>query len=688
VRPGEDFFNLYNHRLIRVGVAVPAVRVADPAFNARQVSGLISQAAERRAIAVLFPELCLSAYSCEDLFHQGALLEECRSALQQVLDASRAWPVLAVVGVPLVVDQLLYNCAVVLCRGQVLGVVPKTYLPSYREFYERRQFTPGDAAVRDTIDCGGQRDVPFGSDLLFQLEQQPLATFHVEICEDLWVPVPPSSDAALAGATVLLNLSASNVTVAKADYRHLLVGSQSGRCLAAYLYSGAGYGESTTDLAWDGHAVIYENGDLLAESRRFSYEPQLVCSEIDLERLAQERMRQTTFAQAVERHRDRLRRFRRIPVRLPLPQHGRLLPERRYERFPYVPSSAERRDARCAEIYEIQVQGLVKRLQFTGIQQVVIGVSGGLDSTHALLVAAQAMDVLRYPRSHVLAYTMPGLATSRRTLDQAHRLMRAVGVKAHEVDIRPSALQMLADIGHPFSRGERVYDVTFENVQAGERTSHLFRLANLHEALVVGTGDLSELALGWCTYGVGDQMSHYAVNASVPKTLIQHLIRWVARSGRLGTQASDILSDILGTRISPELVPGEAERAQPAQETEAVIGPFELQDFNLYYTLRFGYPPPKVAFLAYCAWHDRTVGAWPDLQPGEHRQYGIQQIKACLRLFLDRFFRLSQFKRSAIPNAPKVGSGGSLSPRGDYRAPSDGEAAAWLHELDLIPEQE
>jgi NAD+ synthase (glutamine-hydrolysing) len=688
VRPGADFFNFDHPELIRVGVAVPAVRVADPAFNAQQVSGLIAQAAERQAIAVLFPELCLSAYSCEDLFHQAALLEECRSALQEILDASRTRPVMAVVGVPLVVDHLLYNCAVVLCRGQVLGVVPKTYLPNYREFYERRQFTPGDAAGRDTIDCCGQRDVPFGPDLLFQLEQQPLATFHVEICEDLWVPLPPSSDAALAGATVLLNLSASNVTVAKADYRHLLVASQSARCLAAYLYSGAGYGESTTDLAWDGHAVIYENGALLAESRRFSYEPQLVCAEIDLERLAQERMRQTSFGQAAERHRDRLRRFRRVRMRLPLPRRGRLLPERRYERFPYVPADPERRDARCAEVYEIQVQGLVKRLQFTGLQHVVIGVSGGLDSTHALLVCAQAMDVLRYPRSHVLAFTMPGFATSRRTLDQAHRLMRAIGAKAHEVDIRPSALQMLTDIGHPFSRGEKVYDVTFENVQAGERTSHLFRLANLHQALVVGTGDLSELALGWCTYGVGDHMSHYAVNASVPKTLIQHVIRWVAQTGRLGAQAGDPLLEILGTEISPELIPGEADRVQPAQETEAVVGPFELQDFNLYYTLRFGYPPPKVAFLAYCAWHDRAEGRWPDIAPHDRHQYGIGQIRAYLGLFLDRFFRLSQFKRSAIPNAPKVGSGGSLSPRGDYRAPSDSEAAAWLRALDLIPEQE
>jgi NAD+ synthase (glutamine-hydrolysing) len=688
VRPGDDFFNLYNHELVRVGVAVPAVRVADPVFNARAVSALIAQAAERQAVAVLFPELCLSAYSCEDLFHQRALLDGCRAALEEVLDASRGWPVVAVVGMPIAAGHLLFNCGVVLCRGQVLGVVPKTYLPTHREFYERRQFASADAAVFDTIDCGGQRDVPFGADLLFGLEAQPLATFHVEICEDLWVPVPPSSHAALAGATLLLNCSASNVTVAKADFRHQLVASQSARCLAAYLYSGAGYGESTTDLAWDGHAMIYENGTCLAESRRFSYEPQLICAEIDLERLSQERMRQTSFGQAVERDRDRLRAFRRISVSLPLPRRGRLLPERRYERFPYVPADPERRDARCAEVYEIQVQGLVKRLQFTGLERVVIGVSGGLDSTHALLVCAQAMDVLRHPRRHVLAYTMPGFATSARTLEQARRLMQAVGVEAHELDIRPSATQMLADIGHPVSRGEPVYDVTFENVQAGERTSHLFRLANLHRALVVGTGDLSELALGWCTYGVGDHMSHYAVNASVPKTLIQHVIRWAAQTARLGAAASQTLLEILGTGISPELIPADPVDGQPAQATEAVVGPFELQDFNLYYTLRFGYAPPKVAFLAHCAWRDRLLGDWPDIAPPARHEYRIGEIKGYLRLFLERFFGLSQFKRSAIPNAPKVGSGGSLSPRGDYRAPSDGEAAAWLRALDLVPERE
>jgi NAD+ synthase (glutamine-hydrolysing) len=686
MRPGENFFNLYNHDFARVAVATAGVQVADPAFNAGQTIALMREAAARRAVLVLFPELGLSAYSCEDLFQQRALLDACLDALGSVLEASRSLPLIAVVGMPLQVDHLLYNCAVVLSRGRILGVVPKTYLPNYREFYEMRQFSPADTATREAIDLAGQRDVPFGNRLLFQVEEQPLLTFHVEVCEDLWVPVPPSSYAALAGATVLLNLSASNITVAKADYRHQLVASQSARCLAAYLYSAAGPGESTTDLAWDGHALMYEDGTLVAESKRFSYEPKLICSEIDLERLSQERMRQTSFAQSALREQAQVRGFRAIRVSAELPRRERLLPERRWERFPYVPSDPTKRDQRCAEVYQIQVQGLVKRLQATGIQRVVIGVSGGLDSTHVLLVCAQAMDLLGYPRSHVLAYTMPGFATSARTLDQARRLMQAIKCEARELDIRASATQMLRDIGHPYAEGKPVYDVTFENVQAGERTSHLFRLANLHDALVVGTGDLSELALGWCTYGVGDHMSHYAVNASVPKTLIQHVVRWVAHTGQLGAEASETLLQILETGISPELVPGDGD--EPGQDTEAVIGPYELQDFNLYYTLRFGFPPTRVAFLAYCAWHDRERGTWPDIPPGRRHQYDIGQIKAHLHTFLHRFFKLSQFKRSCIPNAPKVGSGGSLSPRGDYRAPSDSEATAWLAQLERVPDRE
>jgi NAD+ synthase (glutamine-hydrolysing) len=686
VRPGQEFFNFYNHDFARVAVAVPPVKVAEPRFNAEQTVGLLERAAAERAALVLFPELGLSSYTADDLFHQRALLDGCLEALRTVLRASEGLPLAGVVGLPLQVEHLLFNCAVVFERGRVLGVVPKTFLPNYREFYEGRYFAPADAAVAERIDLLGQREVPFGSDVLFRFEQQPKLTFHVEICEDVWVPIPPSSYACLAGATVLLNLSASNITVAKADYRRELVRGQSARCIAAYLYSAAGYGESTTDLAWDGHALIGEMGYLLAESERFSREPQLIVSEIDLERISQERMRQNSFGYSVQREKARARAFRTVPVSVELPTEGRLLLSREYERFPYVPSDAARRDERCEEVYEIQVQGLAKRMEFAKVDKAVIGVSGGLDSTQALLVCAQAMDYLGLPRGNILAYTMPGFATSSRTLEQARALMRAIGCTAHELDIRPSSSQMLKDIGHPYAEGTAQYDVTFENVQAGERTSHLFRLANYHNGLVVGTGDLSELALGWCTYGVGDHMSHYCVNASVPKTLIQHVIRWVAEQQRLGVEASEVLLRILGTEISPELVPGTSDSAEPSQSTESKIGPYELQDFHLYYVLRFGFPPPRIAFLAHRAWGDRGRGAWPDIDPELRNEYDIGEIKRHLRTFLWRFFQLSQFKRSCIPNAPKVGSGGSLSPRGDWRAPSDGESAAWLREWELVPE--
>jgi NAD+ synthase (glutamine-hydrolysing) len=680
------FNNLYRHNFIRAAVCTPEVRVADPAFNAGQTIALMQRAVERRAVFAVFPELGLSAYSCEDLFHQQALLAGAKSALAEVLAASRNLPLVAAVGVPLQVGSLLYNCAVVLAGGRILGVTPKTYLPNYREFYELRQFTPGDTAQVESIDLLGQRDVPFGAHLVFQSEAQPLFTIHCEICEDLWTPIPPSSYAALAGATVLANLSASNVTVGKDDYRRQLASNQSARCLAAYLYSAAGFGESTTDMAWDGQAFVYENGTRLAESDRFQYAAQLVTADIDLDRLAQDRMRQTTFGESVAMHRQEVSRFRtvRFPLEMPVKDEIRL--ERAYERFPYVPADPATRDLRCHEIYEIQVHGLVKRLRAMSTEKVVIGVSGGLDSTQALIVCARAMDVMALPRANILAYTMPGFATSDRTLDQARRLMAVVGCTAAEIDIRPSCLQMLADIGHPYARGEQVYDVTFENVQAGERTSHLFRLANLHGAPVIGTSDLSEIALGWSTYGVGDHMAHYHVNASVPKSLIQYLVRYVARTGRLGADAGRVLEDVLDTAISPELVPGQ-ENGQPAQSTESIVGPYELQDFHLYYVLRFGYGPAKVAFLAWSAWHDRAQGNWPDIAEAGRNQYSLAEIRKWLGVFLKRFFQLSQYKRSALPNAPKIGSGGSLSPRSDWRAPSDGEAAAWLAQLEEIPQR-
>jgi NAD+ synthase (glutamine-hydrolysing) len=688
MREKAEFFNLYNHGFIRAAVGVPQSRVADPAYNAARTIELMEKAEGEKAVLALFPELGITSYSCEDLFHQQALLEGALEALRSILTASEKLNLVGVVGMPLQADHLLFNCAVVLRRGKILGLVPKTFLPNYREFYEYRQFAPAAAAHSTSVDILGQSGIPFGEHLLFQCGDLRPFTFFVEICEDLWVPIPPSCRAALAGATVILNLSASNITLAKDEYRHDLVANQSARCLAAYLYTAAGTGESTTDLAWDGHAIVYENGSLVAESERFHYDSQLVIADLDLDKIGQERMRQNSFGQSMQRHGDELLRFRKIVFDLELPTAGRLLCRRPYGRFPYVPSDPEVRDRRCYEAYNIQVQGLVKRLQSSKIARVVLGVSGGLDSTQALIVAARAMDVLKLPRSNILGYTMPGFATGRRTLANAKALMAAVGCTANELDIRPSCEQMLRDIGHPHARGEPVYDVTFENVQAGERTSHLFRLANFHNALVVGTSDLSELALGWCTYGVGDHMSHYSVNASVPKTLIQFLLRWVAETDQLGKPTSKVLRSILETAVSPELVPDPVAGEQPGQRTEDIIGPYELHDFTLYYTTRFGYLPSKIAFLAFCSWRDRSEGHWPDIPEEKRRQHGMAEIKRWLSVFALRFFQLSQFKRSCIPNAPKVGSGGSLSPRGDYRAPSDSEATVWLEEIKRIPDQD
>jgi len=679
----SNFLNLYTHDFARVAVAAPVCRIGDPAWNAQQTILLAEQAAAQGAALVAFPELGLAAYTCDDLFHQRALLDACLDALAEIVNASLQWKMAVVVGVPLRVEHQLYNCAVVIANGQIQGVVPKSYLPNYGEFYEARQFSSGDYAVAVEMDLLGER-VQFGAGLLFEVADVPLLKFHVEICEDVWVPVPPSSFAALAGATVLVNLSASNAVIGKAGYRNQLVGNQSARCIAAYLYTSAGGGESTTDMAWDGQGVIFENGELLAESKRFTDEATLTFADIDLERLSRERMRMNTYAQSVQRHAAEVNKFRTVFFELELSRAEPLALRRCVERFPYVPADARRRDERCNEVYHIQVQALAQRLTSSGIKKLVIGISGGLDSTHALLVCARVMDKLGLPRTNILAYTMPGFATSERTLKQAHALMQLVGCSAQEIDIRPSCIQMLKDLNHPYSAGQAQYDITFENVQAGERTNHLFRLANHHGALVVGTGDLSELALGWCTYGVGDHMSHYNVNASVPKTLISHLVRWVAESGVIGRNDAQVLLDILGTEISPELVPGTAE-GQPEQRTESTIGPYELQDFNLYYVLRFGFAPSKVAFLALNAWHDKTLGRWPDGDHVARHEYGLAAIKHNLGIFLDRFFRTSQFKRSCVPNAPKVGSGGSLSPRGDWRAPSDGQSVVWMDELRAIP---
>ncbi len=678
VTPYDSF---YRHGFARIAVAIPRVTIGDVSGNVRSIASLLRQAEQRQVALAVFPELCLSGYSNDDLFHQDALLAAVEEGLAELCELSRTVRVMCAVGAPLRIGSSLYNAAVVISGGEILGVTPKSYIPNYREFYEKRHFTSGAGIVgQEAVVLG--RTVPFGTDLLYAVAQVPGLLFYTEICEDLWVPVPPSSEAALAGATVLTNLSASNVTIGKSDYRRSMGKDQSGRCIAAYAYTAAGFGESTTDLAWDGDAHIHENGRLLASSERFSLEPQIVTADIHLAALIQDRMRMTSFAdnasaRGVSGH------FRTVAVDWqPVGNAVRL--EREIQRYPYVPSGKERRDQRCREAYTIQVQGLVTRMEKTGIRSPVIGISGGLDSTQALLVSCRAVDLLGLPRESILAYTMPGFATGSRTYHNAWRLMESLGVTAAEIDIKPACMQMFRDLDHPFARGEEVYDITFENVQAGERTSHLFRVANMRGGLVVGTGDLSELALGWATYGVGDHMSHYAVNASVPKTLIQHLIRWSAETGQFGRENASVLTDIVNTEISPELIPAaESGGDEPHQLSESEIGPYDLQDFHLYYTTRYGFRPSDVAYLAEQAWAAADRGSWPEDIPREKRRaYDRKEIVRWLAVFLKRFFETSQFKRSCIPNAPKVGSGGSLSPRGDWRAPSDASARLWLEELE------
>ncbi len=673
------FFSPYRHGFLRVAACVPRIEVGDPAFNLTQTLALARKGDTQDVGVMMFPELGLSAYAIDDLLFQDALLDKVIWALGEIVTASSELnPVLAA-GAPLRQKGRLFNAAVIIHRGRILGVVPKTYLPNYREFYECRHFTSGAGVCGETIEIGNLT-VPFGTDLLFQARGPLPFVAHVEICEDFWVPLPPSTAAAMAGAEVLLNLSASNITIGKAEMRNLLCASQSARCIAAYAYSAAGPGESTTDLAWDGHAAIFENGEKLAETARFQTEANWAVADVDLDRLRQERSRMNTFGNCITYNRAgspsfRVQEFDFKPSTADRP----LL--RNVPRFPFVPADPAKLRDNCEEAYNIQVQGLAKRLEATGMKKVVIGVSGGLDSTQALIVCARAMDRLKLPRTNVLAYTLPGFATSTKTKSNAWKLMESLGVTATEIDITPAAKQLLADIGHPFSAGKKQYDVTFENVQAGLRTDYLFRLANHNGALVCGTGDLSELGLGWCTYGVGDHMSHYNVNASVSKTLIQHLIRYVAHSGEVDANTADVLDMILGTEISPELVPADSDAS--IQSTEKVVGPYELQDFNLFYVTRYGFRPSKIAYLAHQAWSDSERGYWPDGIPQEKRRaYNLAEIKSWLRVFLYRFFTISQFKRSAMPNGPKTSSGGSLSPRGDWRAPSDGNARVWLEELD------
>src|SRR6516164_2539942 len=679
-----SFFSPYSHEFLRVGACVPNVAVADPRQNADNVLGLLAEGDRSRIALMVFPELGLSAYAIDDLLLQDAMLDEVERQIDRLMAASRELFPVFVVGAPLRHRGHLYNCGVAIHRGELLGVVPKVYLPNYREFYERRQLTSGEDVIGQAIEIAGHR-VAFGRDLLFAARGKAAFTFHLEICEDLWVPHPPSTDAALAGAEILLNLSASNITIGKAEMRRLLCASQAARCVSAYAYSAAGAGESTTDLAWDGQAGIFECSDMLAETRRFSAGPEMAVADVDLGRIRQERMRTNTFGDSL-RTADRPA-FRTIAFEFTAPDEPLAL-QHPVERFPYVPADPAMLRENCYEAYNIQVQGLAQRLQSTGLKKLVIGVSGGLDSTQALIVSARVMDRLAMPRTNILAFTLPGFATSEATKANAWRLMRALGVTGAEVDIRPAARQLLQDISHASAKGEALYDVTYENVQAGLRTDNLFRLANQNGGLVVGTGDLSELGLGWCTYGVGDQMSHYNPNASVAKTLIQHLIRFVAASGDVSEETAQILYDILATEISPELVPPGVDGV--IQSTESIVGPYALQYFNLFYTTRFGFRPSKIAYLAWNVWSDAGRGHWPQNIPeAAKRAYSLPEIKQWLRVFLYRFFEFSQFKRSALPNGPKISSGGSLSPRSDWRAPSDASAKVWLEELEAnVPDGE
>ena len=677
-----DFHDPRAHGFVRVASATPLATVGDTERNAAEAIALAEEGHSRGVDLIVYPELNLTSYALDDLHMQDAQIAASLRAIETVREASADLRPLLLVGAGLVRRSSLYNCALAIHRGRVLGAVPKSFLPNYREFYEKRLFAPGVGLAGLDIDVNGDR-VPFGTDLLFAAEGFEDFLVHAEICEDYWAAVPPSSLGALAGATVLTNLSASNIVIGKARERDLLSAAHSARTVSAYVYSAAGPGESTTDLSWDGQGTIFELGDRIATSTRFDEERELLVADVDVGRIRQHRLRMGTYNDAARAAGDPETRFRRIPFTSePSIGHGPLL--RDVPRFPFVPADPGKLDEDCFEAFNIQVEGLAKRLDAAHAKTAIIGVSGGLDSTHALIVTAKAFDRLGRDRKDILGFTLPGFATGDTTKGNAWALMRAIGCTAEEIDITPAARLMLDHMDHPFSEGEPVYDVTFENVQAGLRTDYLFRLAGQRGGLVVGTGDLSELALGWCTYGVGDQMSHYAVNAGVPKTLIQHLIRWSVATDQFDEGTNKILLAILDTEISPELVPAGEDGA--IQSTESKIGPYALHDFFLHHIVRNGALPSKVAFLALQAWQDIEWGEWPrDFPEAKREAYDLATIRRWLDVFLRRFFAFAQFKRSAIPNGPKVSSAAALSPRGDWRAPSDGTAAPWLEDLERVP---
>jgi len=641
---------LLKYGFVRVGAAVPEMKVADCRFNTGKIIEIMKDAVEKNVYLTVFPELCITGYTCGDLFQQSLLLDMALKCLKEIVDESSGYNNVFIVGLPLLIEQQLYNCAAVIQKGRIRGIVPKRYIPNYNEFYEKRWFSEGKNLATGFTNLFGQ-DVPCGDDLVFQDGQTPELSFAVEICEDLWMPVPPSSIQAKNGAVILCNLSASNEIIGKNDYRKLLVKSQSGRCIAAYVYTSSGVGESTTDLVFGGQALIAEYGTILAQSQRFKRESQLIMNDIDVKRLCHERLNLTSFTQT-----DLTAACRKIMLEPAEFELKELM--RKIDRHPFIPADSVEYNERCSEIFSIQTSGLAKRLTHTGLNKMVLGISGGLDSTLALLVAGQTADVLDLPRKNIIAITMPGFGTTGRTHENALNLMKSMGVDLREIDIKASCLQHFRDIGHD----PGVYDVTYENVQARERTQVLMDIANKEGGLVIGTGDLSEMALGWSTYN-GDHMSMYSVNCSIPKTLVKYLVLWFAEN-IASEETARILKNIADTPISPELTPPD-KNGDIQQKTEDIVGPYELHDFFLYYMIRYGAEPGKILYLACIAFKD---------------QYDEKTIRKWLKVFYRRFFS-QQFKRSCVPDGPKVGTV-SLSPRGDWRMPSDASAALWLAELD------
>lgn len=637
------------HGFVRVAAAIPKLKVANCEYNTGEIIKISKEAEKLGAQFVVFPELAVTAYSCGDLFLQKTLQNEAIKALETIVAETKTLDCVIIIGIPLLVNSRLYNCGVAIKEGNILGVVPKTFIPNYSEFYERRWFCSGMGKVKETVNLLGY-SVPFGTDVLFEARNISGLCFGIEICEDLWVPAPPSTKQALNGATLLFNLSASNEIVGKHEYRESIVNMQSAKCAAVYVYSSSGPNESTTDLVFGGHALISEYGSLLSQSKRFSFEEQLIISDVDIERLTNERLKNSGFT-----HDTTDSEFRKAIFSIKELDTDKLL--RRIDPHPFVPSNPDARNVRCEEIFHIQTSGLGKRIKHTGLDKCVIGISGGLDSTLALLVIAKTFDRLGLDRKNIHAVTMPGFGTSSNTLNNSLVFMKLMGVTTYQIDIKEACLKHFEDIGHD----PGVYDVTYENVQARERTQILMDIANKIGGLVIGTGDLSELALGWATYN-GDHMSMYAVNTGVPKTLVRYLVQWAADYVFEG-ETREVLLSILDTPISPELLPTD-EAGEIAQKTEDIVGPYELHDFFLYHMVRYGANPSKIYFMAEQAFNGKYSG---------------EIINKWLRTFLRRFFS-QQFKRSCLPDGPKVGSI-SLSPRGDWRMPSDGDVNIWLKDL-------